>query len=60
MPNGKNYLMAPEDHGFTEAELPMLAHDVYLGVGAHKGVRFVEGSDPREKASVGLLIESKV
>lgn len=50
--------MAPEEHDFTEPECPMLDHDVYLGVGAHKSARCIEGPTGRSGAAMGLLVES--
>ncbi|KAH7715627.1 WAGO-2 protein [Aphelenchoides avenae] len=57
--NGRSYLLAPEDYGFTKDDLPMLSADVYLGVGAHKSVRCIEGPGGAGNASVAMVVETK-
>jgi hypothetical protein len=58
-PGGKNYLMNPEAHGFTGRDCPPLSDDVYLAVGSHKSVRFVEGPKGPGHNNAAVVIESK-
>uniref|UniRef100_A0A0N5BW09 PAZ domain-containing protein n=1 Tax=Strongyloides papillosus TaxID=174720 RepID=A0A0N5BW09_STREA len=37
--NGKSYLIAPEKHGFKEADMPPLPDGKYLGIGSFSSVR---------------------
>ncbi|KAI1729818.1 piwi domain-containing protein [Ditylenchus destructor] len=56
---GKNFLLQPQHHGFTEHDSPNLSDTKYLAVGAHKSVRYVEGPKGRENKHVGLIVETK-
>ncbi|VDD89301.1 unnamed protein product [Enterobius vermicularis] len=55
--SGENYLYNPLDFGFSAQETPGLPDGKYIGVGAIKGVKIVEGSQDRPTLSFSVDVK---
>lgn len=56
--SGLSYLYEPRDFGFNRDDMPDLPEGKYVGIGASKAVRIVEGL--QKKPTVSVTIDGKL
>lgn len=54
---GNCYLLDPTQFGFQESDTPLIGEGKYVGIGASKGVRLIEGPDGQNAANITAFID---